>query len=70
MRILITGAGGFIGAHMVNACLDNGHQVVANFRADSIAHSAPTERVRVELLRRDGLAPRAWRISFIFHLLP
>ncbi|MFT6583317.1 MAG: nucleoside-diphosphate-sugar epimerase [Alphaproteobacteria bacterium] len=53
MRILITGAGGFIGAHMVNACLDNGHQVVANFRADSIAHSAPTERARVELLRCD-----------------
>jgi nucleoside-diphosphate-sugar epimerase len=53
MRILITGAGGFIGAHMMNACLASGHHVVANFRAGPMAHSEQIARPRVTLLRCD-----------------
>ena len=41
MRVLITGAGGFIGAHMVMACLEKGYDVIANFRDNASAQPAP-----------------------------
>jgi nucleoside-diphosphate-sugar epimerase len=53
MRILITGAGGFIGAHMMNACLAAGHEVVANFRAESFTSPESIAHDHLEFFRCD-----------------
>ncbi|GAA3954831.1 NAD-dependent epimerase/dehydratase family protein [Allohahella marinimesophila] len=43
MRVLITGANGFIGRSVVNACLEAGHEVVATVRTTSARHSFSDE---------------------------
>jgi nucleoside-diphosphate-sugar epimerase len=55
-RILITGAGGFVGAAVVKAALVEGHQVVAVVRNDKSRLAAVADRVS---LRTVDLADRA-----------
>jgi len=55
-RVLITGAGGFIGQHLLRACLDRGDQVVALVRPGFLTDRMPdVELKRVDLSDRDAL---------------
>jgi nucleoside-diphosphate-sugar epimerase len=56
-RIAVTGASGFIGAHLVDRLLADGHAVVALLRHAS--HSAGLEERGVEVIRGDVTDPAA-----------
>lgn len=73
-RVLITGAGGFVGANLVRRCLADGHEVCAVVRPDGdrwrlAAVASDACVVPVDL--RDGEATRRavleWRPARVFH---
>ncbi|WP_067490300.1 NAD-dependent epimerase/dehydratase family protein [Actinomadura hibisca] len=70
MRVLVTGAAGFIGSHVVDRMLDDGHEVAG---VDDLSSGANV-RDDVELWRTDvadpALAGRvaAWRPEVVLHL--
>lgn len=75
MRVLITGAGGYIGRHVVKAFLDAGHDVfVSDFSFKGIDERAKRIEVPIfsgdkdiynELLCPDVLVHMAWRDGFV-----
>lgn len=52
-RVVVTGAAGYLGPHVVSALLDRGHVVVASVRPGSVAELDP----RADLVEADLLAP-------------
>lgn len=66
MRIFVTGATGFIGAHFVERALAEGHEVIGLYRSDGPKHQAAIEQLRAhgaQLRRGDILSPDSFADS-------
>lgn len=69
MKLLVTGAGGFLGGYVIDAALAAGHDVRAVVRS-KLDH-APHPRLEVvtaDLRRRDGLAAAVAGVDAVVHL--
>src|SRR5512138_1384950 len=70
-RILVTGGAGFLGSHLCQRLLDDGHEVVCldNFFTGARANIEPfLEHHRFELLRHDITQPTVVEVDEIYHL--
>ena len=71
MRILIAGGAGFVGSHLCDYLIAQGHSVTAvdsgiTGRAKNVAHLADSDRF--SLLDLDVTEPIAWQGEAVFHL--
>jgi UDP-glucuronate decarboxylase len=70
-RVLVTGGGGFIGSHLVEALLDQGHEVLCldNFYTGSKANVRHLlSHPRFELIRHDVVEPILLEVDRIYNL--
>jgi nucleoside-diphosphate-sugar epimerase len=72
MRVLITGAGGFIGSHLVDSQLEHGHYVRAvDLHLDLLKHQAAhlcLEAICGDITKRDIVQKLVERIDIVYHL--
>ena len=72
MRVLITGAGGFIGSHLVDSQLEHGHHVRAvDLHLDLLRHKAGNpglEAIRADLTETRALPKLVEGIDIVYHL--
>lgn len=71
MKALVTGASGFIGSHLVDGLIREGHEVTALVRKTSRLHwleNKPVELVTGDVLHRDSLTDAVKNQDVIFHV--
>ncbi len=72
MRVLITGAGGFIGSHLVDSQFERGHHVRAvDLHLDLLKHQAGhpcLERIRGDITEKDLVRRLVEGIDVVYHL--
>lgn len=73
MRILVLGAGGFLGMHLVSALCDSGHQVLAYGRNSSLDQLRLSE-LKVEFVNGDFCKENRWNelltgVKVCYHLI-
>ncbi len=72
MRVLITGAGGFIGSHLVDSQLEQGHRVRAvDLHLDLLRHQAThshLETIRGDITEKDIVQKLVEGIEVVYHL--
>ena len=72
MRVLITGAGGFIGSHLVDSQLEQGHHVRAvDLHLDLLRHQAGHPRLQVirgDITEKDIVQKLVEDIDVVYHL--
>lgn len=72
MRVLITGAGGFIGSHLVDSQLERGHDVRAvDLHLDLLRHQAGhpyLEMMRGDITNKDLLPRLVEGVDILYHL--
>jgi nucleoside-diphosphate-sugar epimerase len=70
MKVLVSGAGGFLGRYTVNRLLEKGHSVRALIRPESaeIAWPAGVETFRADLRVHDDLVPAFDGVDAVIHL--
>jgi len=66
MRILVAGASGFVGSHLVPALVDHGHDVVA---LDREAYDGPAESVAGDLTDYDSFADALEDVDIAYYLV-
>ena len=68
MKVLLTGASGFIGRHLTTALLERGHSVVALSRTGAAPHP-DVHAVRGDVVSGEGLALAATGADAVVHLV-
>ena len=75
MRIFVTGATGFIGAHFVERAIEEGHQIMGLYRSNRARHRARIQHLRAlgadlrrgDVLRPDSFAEALANIDCVAH---
>ncbi len=76
MKALVTGGAGFIGSHLVERLIDDGHEVIALDDLSSgrwenlspVADSPSLQKIQADITDKQAIAPHFENMDWVFHL--